>query len=73
MEEVSTTLRATASTFQKVFIIMDVLDEYNEEEKNLLLPQLFRLCDECRANLFFTVRPLSIIQAKFKGCITKVV
>lgn len=67
--EVSTALRATASTFQRVFIVIDALDECDTAEKDLLLPHLFRLRDECHANLFFTARPLPNIRKNLKGSI----
>lgn len=48
-------------------MVIDALDECNTAEKDLLLPHLFRLRDECHANLFSTARPLPNIRENLKG------
>ncbi|KAK5660449.1 hypothetical protein OQA88_12994 [Cercophora sp. LCS_1] len=66
--EISVTLQSVASTYSKVFIIVDALNELDESTQNLhslFLSQVFLFQDKCGANIFATSRFIPDITAKF--------
>jgi hypothetical protein len=56
--------------YQRVFIVVDALDECQASDSNLstFLSQIFSLQERNRLNFFATSRPIPHIVAKFKNC-----
>ncbi|KAH8588258.1 ankyrin repeat protein, partial [Bisporella sp. PMI_857] len=70
-DEILKTLQHIASTFSRVFIIVDALDECQVSDgcRTELLSELFDLQSKCQTNLFATSRFLPDVDEVFKGSI----
>ncbi|KAF4995561.1 hypothetical protein FDECE_12760 [Fusarium decemcellulare] len=72
LEEISSTLRMVSEMYQRVFIIVDALDECRASNlcRGRFLSELFNLQTHCAVNLFATSRPLTDITARFAGSLS---
>ncbi|KAH8596532.1 hypothetical protein B0O99DRAFT_593347 [Bisporella sp. PMI_857] len=68
-DEILRILRHAASTFSRVFVIIDALDECQVSDgcRTELLSELFDFQAKCQANLFATSRFLPEVNKTFKG------
>ncbi|KAK4167279.1 ankyrin repeat-containing domain protein [Cladorrhinum sp. PSN259] len=71
LAEISNALLVVATSYSRVFIVVDALDELADEPRRMLLSKIFDLQEKCRANLFATSRFITEIQDRFKGSISK--
>ncbi|KAH8650295.1 hypothetical protein BGZ60DRAFT_389194, partial [Tricladium varicosporioides] len=69
-DELIRTLQSVTSLYQRVFIIIDALDECQVSESNLetFLSHIFSLQARTSLNFFATSRPIPYIVAEFKNC-----
>jgi hypothetical protein len=65
-DEVLRMLTSTCAQFQRVFIVVDALDECPSTA--VLLRELFLLQFKCDINILATSRPIPEIKEKFKSC-----
>ncbi|KAJ3532443.1 hypothetical protein NM208_g8432 [Fusarium decemcellulare] len=72
LEEISSTLRTVCEMYQRVFIVVDALDECRESDlcRDRFLSELFSLQPHCGVNLFATSRPLANISVRFTGSLS---
>ena len=68
IDEILKALRTVISSYSKVFIIIDALDECGCRTK--FLSEIFKLQDETGANLFATSRHIPEILKEFKGSVS---
>jgi Cdc6-like AAA superfamily ATPase len=69
-DEISKVLQSIVADYQKVFIIIDALDECqvsDRRERKRLLSEIFNLQAKMGANLFATSRPVPDIATEFEG------
>ena len=67
-------LSQTAQSFQKIFVVINALDEYcssNPEELQDFLSALFTFQEKGPVNILATSRPNSEIMSRFEGCIQR--
>ena len=69
LKELSMILRIVAATYQRVYIIIDALDECQvlNSSQQILLDRLFNLQANCAVNIFATSRFIPEIEEKFRG------
>jgi hypothetical protein len=69
IDEISNALHFVISSFSKVFIVIDALDEcqINDRCRPRLISEIFNLQAKCGANLFATSRLIPEITDKFKS------
>jgi hypothetical protein len=72
IDEISRTLRSVASTYSRVIIIIDALDECQVSDgcRKKFLTEIFSLQTKTGANLFATSRFIPDITEKFNGSTT---
>jgi hypothetical protein len=70
LDELTKTLYSVTSLYQRVFIIVDALDECQASDgcRSTFLSEIFSLQARTGANFFATSRPIPHIEAEFKGC-----
>ena len=68
-DEISGTLHYVATTYSRVFIIVDALNECQASDgcRTRFLSEIFRLQTNCEASLFVTSRIILELQEKFVG------
>ncbi|KAK6503772.1 hypothetical protein TWF481_008778 [Arthrobotrys musiformis] len=66
-DDIIQTLHSVVSTYSKIFVIIDALDECPADCRTNLLSELFDLHTEYGINIFTTARPIPDIVNKFKG------
>ncbi|KAL1856463.1 hypothetical protein Daus18300_010730 [Diaporthe australafricana] len=64
-DEISKTLYSVATTYSRVFIAVDALDECKDSSRNKMLTEIFALQAQCGANIFATSRFIPQITTKF--------
>lgn len=71
-DEISKSLQSVASTFSRVFIVVDALDECQTSGgcRQALLTEIFNLQTRTKTNLFATSRFIPEITNRFKGSTT---
>ncbi|KAJ6092624.1 ankyrin [Penicillium sp. IBT 16267x] len=69
LNELSTTLQSVVETYERVFVVIDALDECQTTEdcRNVFLSQLFDLQENSAVRLFATARPIPKITERFIG------
>lgn len=69
LDETSKSLQSVITTYSRVFILVDALDECRETDNHRarFLTEIFKLQDRCRANIFATSRFIPSITDKFIG------
>jgi len=69
LDEISGTLQAVATTYSRVFVIIDALDECQSSDghRAKFLSELFDLQTKCGVSLFATSRYIAEITEKFEG------
>ncbi|KAM0524671.1 hypothetical protein ACHAPE_000770 [Trichoderma viride] len=70
LHQITAALHSTAATFEKVFFIIDALDECQNLAQTKLLDTLFDLQTEAGANILATSRINDDIKRRFDGCAT---
>jgi Cdc6-like AAA superfamily ATPase len=70
LHQITAALHSTAAAFEKVFFIIDALDECQSLAQTKLLDTLFDLQTEARANILATSRINDDIKRRFDGCAT---
>lgn len=72
LNEISATLRSTALSFPRSFIIIDALDECQNTDgsRQKLMAELFNLQKSSGVNLFVTSRFIPDIIKRFEACLT---
>jgi hypothetical protein len=72
LDEISRTLQSVASTYSRVIIIVDALDECQVSDscRMTFLTEIFSLQTKTRANLFATSRSIPEITERFRDSIT---
>jgi hypothetical protein len=72
LQDISSCLHSVASMFEKVFLIVDALDECQAPDgcRTKIISEIFDIQIECRANFFATSRLISEIVDKFYGSVT---
>jgi hypothetical protein len=72
LDEISKTFQSIASSFSKVFVVIDALDECQTADgcRSRLLEEMSTLREKCGINIFATSRFLSEITGKFSGSMT---
>ncbi|KAF9769656.1 hypothetical protein IL306_012906 [Fusarium sp. DS 682] len=70
LEEISRALHQTVHSYTRVYILIDALDEYQEDQQpgnswKTLLGEIFKLRDEAGVNIFATSRPIPTITGEF--------
>jgi Cdc6-like AAA superfamily ATPase len=73
LDELVRTLQSVVSLYQKIFVIVDALDECQASDNNLkaFLSQIFSLQASNRLNFFATSRSIPHIVAEFKNCLNR--
>ncbi|OGM41499.1 hypothetical protein ABOM_008920 [Aspergillus bombycis] len=68
-EEISRCLHAIASSYKKLFVVIDALDECQSaiESRDSILPTIFNLQAQSHASLLATSRPIPEVSDQFKG------
>lgn len=69
LDEISRTIQTVASTYSRVFIVIDALDEcqYLDGCRTRLLSELFNLQNKAGANIFSTSRTIPEVTREFEG------
>jgi NACHT domain len=72
LDEISRSLQAVTTSYSRVFIIVDGLDECqpSDNSRSRLISEIFGLQAKTKANFFATSRPNYYIEQEFKGCIS---
>lgn len=70
LHQITAALHSTAAAFEKVFFIIDALDECQNLAQTKLLNTLFVIQTEARVNILATSRYLYNIIRRFDGCAT---
>lgn len=73
IDEILSSLESVIKTFEKVFILVDAVDECSTSDgcRRRLLSSLFDMQNRCAAvNVFATSRPIPEILGMFEGCIS---
>jgi hypothetical protein len=66
MDELLGCLATAISSYERVFLIVDALDEYKTENRTRFLEEIFRLQDASRLNVFATMRPIQELLSVFE-------
>ena len=69
-DEISRTLHSVATSFSRLFLIIDALDECQMTDRSKFLSEVFSLQAKTKANIFATSRPSLDLERKFKDCIS---
>jgi len=71
LDEISRTLQSVVSTYTRVIIIVDALDEcqVSDDSRAILLSELFSLQTRHEVNIFATSRPIPQITDQFNGSV----
>lgn len=69
LNELSRTLQSVVETYEKVFVVIDALDECHTTNdcRNVFLSQVFDLQIKCDVKIFATARPIPEITKRFIG------
>ncbi|KAF4446194.1 ankyrin repeat protein [Fusarium austroafricanum] len=72
LDQISDALQQTVKSYSRVYILIDALDEYQEDQRpgdgwQRFLRELFELQDRTGVNIFATSRPITVIAEKFNG------
>lgn len=72
LDEISSTLYSVITTFSRVYIIVDALDECQLSDgcRSRFISTLFNLQTKTTTKLFATSRPIPDIEKEFKGCLS---
>ncbi|KAH6971480.1 nucleoside phosphorylase, partial [Ilyonectria sp. MPI-CAGE-AT-0026] len=72
LEEYLSALHSVSALYTKIFIIVDALDEFQDDDgrRREFLRELFNLRDKCGAHVFATSRFMPDIVDQFRGCST---
>ncbi|ETI26228.1 hypothetical protein G647_03005 [Cladophialophora carrionii CBS 160.54] len=73
LDELSATLHSVSSSYSKVFVVIDALDECDDTDgsRTKLLDHLFSAQSQLGLNLFATSRSISAINKRFEGSLWK--
>ncbi|KAL2686899.1 hypothetical protein Neosp_004442 [[Neocosmospora] mangrovei] len=66
MDELLGCLATAISSYERVFLIIDALDEYKTENRSRLLEEIFRLQDASKLSVFATLRPIQELLSMFE-------
>jgi hypothetical protein len=72
LEEISKALYSVITTYSRVYIVIDALDECQVSDgcRSRFLSNIFNLQVKTGAKLFATSRPIPDIERNFKGCLS---
>jgi carboxypeptidase C (cathepsin A) len=65
LQDVSDALTEAIKAFNRVFIVMDALDECQDSSLSELLPAIFAIQEACSASFLATSRPVAEIEEQF--------
>lgn len=66
-DQISSTLQSVATSYSRIFIVIDALDECSDGCRAGLLSEIFKLQAKTGANIFATSRSIPNISKEFEG------